>query len=179
MAGEGLDHSQPLGWRMRIDGLAAKRELPRAHDLRRQRQHGGAILHQRLVGLAGAIPLDEGELGMMQGTALAVAERTGKFDDPRLARRQELLAGEFRRGPQIKLLPVAGRSDQVGRKGMKMGLIARRGNRRGGLDLDEVPVREEPPQSGRDAGPPQEKGPPVGVAGPERRRHGFSLGQDL
>ena len=45
-----------------------------------------------------SIPLDQGEFGVMQGTTLTVTERAGELDDPALPCRQQLLAGEFRRG---------------------------------------------------------------------------------
>ena len=70
--------------------------------LRGERQDCRAVLHQALVGLVGAIPLQHGEFRMVQRAALAVAEDAGEFEDPRLARRQQLLAGEFRRGAQIE-----------------------------------------------------------------------------
>ena len=53
-----------------------------------------------------------------------------------------------------------------------MGLVAGRGHQRAGLHLDEIPRREELPQRRRDARAPQQERPPVGMAGPERRRIG-------
>ena len=60
-----------------------------------------------LVGLVGPVPLQHGELGMVQRPALAVAEHPGEIEDLRLAGRQQLLAGEFRRGVQVARRRVA------------------------------------------------------------------------
>ena len=68
----------------------------------RQLQDRRAIVHQRPIGLAGAIPFDQREFRMMQRAALAIAEHFGEFDDAPLAGREQLLAGEFRRRAQIK-----------------------------------------------------------------------------
>ena len=119
---------------------------------------------------------------MVQRAALAVAERAGELDDPALARRQELLAGEFGRGAQIAPLARARGRDELGGEGMEMGLVARRRHQRRGLDLDEIPRREELPQRRRNAHAPQQKGPPIGVVGPRRRqdaghRAGSSIGR--
>ena len=67
---------------------------------RRQRQKLGAILHQRRIGLERPIPLEQGELGVVQRGPLAVAEDMGEGEDARLAGRQQLLAGELGRGVQ-------------------------------------------------------------------------------
>ena len=56
----------------------------------------------------------------------------------RLAGRQQLLAGEFRRGAQIERLPLAAGPDQLGREGVQMGLVAGRDLQGRGLDLDET-----------------------------------------
>ena len=95
---------QPLRDRERIGRAPAEREPRRAGGLRRERENRRAVLHQHFIGLVRPVPLDQGELGMMQRAALAVAERAGELDDPGLAGRQELLAGEFGRGSQIKPL---------------------------------------------------------------------------
>ena len=77
-------------------------EASRAGRARRLGQQRRAILHQRLVRLVRPVPFQHGEFGMMQRAALAVAEDAGEIENPRLARRQQLLAGEFRRGAQIE-----------------------------------------------------------------------------
>ena len=81
---------------------AAKSQDLRPSRFRRKRQNGRTIAHQSVIRLARAIPLDHGEFRVVQRAALAVAEDLGEFDDPPLARRQELLAGKFRRGAQIE-----------------------------------------------------------------------------
>ena len=44
----------------------------------RQRQEGGAVGHQRLVRLAGAIPFEHGEFGMMQRRRARGCGRRGR-----------------------------------------------------------------------------------------------------
>ena len=151
MAREGLRHRHALRRGKRIDGLAAKRELLGAGGARRLGQQRRAVVHQRLVGLVRPVPFQHGEFRMMQRAALAVAEHAGEIEDARLAGRQQLLAGEFRRGAQIERLPLAAGSDQLGGEGMQMGLVAGRDLQGGGLDLDEIARGEPGPQSGRDA----------------------------
>ncbi len=96
-----------------IGGAAAKRQLPRPRRLRRGFEDRCAIVHQHPIRLACAIPFDEREFRMMQRAALAVAEHLGKFDDARLAGGKKFLAGEFRRGAQIKRRRRAVRRQQA------------------------------------------------------------------
>ena len=98
----------------------------------------------------------------MQHAALAVAKRAGELHDAALARRQQLLAGEFRRGSQVEPLARIRRRYQIACKSMEMGLVPRRGHQRAGFDLDEIPGGEELPQSGGNAHAPQKKRPAVG-----------------
>ena len=56
---------------------------------------------QRLVGLPRPVPLQHRELGMVQRPAFPVPEHAREGGDPALARRQQLLAGELRRGVQV------------------------------------------------------------------------------
>ena len=126
IARKGLGDRQPLRRGKRIDRLAAKRNsfVPAARAASRQQRR--AIIHQRLVRLIRPIPFQHREFRVMQRAALAVAEHAREIDDARLARRQELLAGEFRRRAQIKRRPLAARPDQVGCEGMQMCLVAGR-----------------------------------------------------
>ena len=78
---------------------------------------------------------------MMQRPALAVAEHAGEVEDPPLAGRQQLLAGEFRRGVQISGVRSPSGRHQLGREGMQMGLVAGRDLQDRRLDLDEVRAR--------------------------------------
>ena len=128
-----------------------------AQDLR-------AILHERLVGRVGAIPFEHGELGMVQGPALAVAEHVGEGEQPRLAGGQELLAGELGRGVQIEA--AAGRPvdrGELGREGVQMRLVAGRGLQDRGVDLDEAARIEPTPQRRLDPRAAQQEGAPVGM----------------
>ena len=85
----------------RIAGAILEAPFLQAGRLRGLGEQRRAIGHQRLVGLVRAIPFQQREFGMMQRAALAVAEHAGEGDDLRLARRQQLLAGELRRGVQM------------------------------------------------------------------------------
>ena len=92
-----------------------------------QRQEGGAVIHQRLVRFARAVPFQQREFRMVQRAALAVAKYPGELEDPPLAGRQQLLAGELRRGAQIER---RGRAAVGGRKrggeGVQVRLVAGR-----------------------------------------------------
>ena len=101
---------------------------------------------------------------MMQRPALAVAEHLGEGEDPRLARGEQLLAGELRRGVQMALRPFAARPDQIGRKGMQMGLVAGRHLQRGRLDLQKAAPAKPLPQRRHDAPARQQEWPAVDVA---------------
>ena len=73
---------------------------------RRQRAGSRRSPPSALIGLAGPVPFQHGEFGMVQRAALAVAEHLGEVEDAPLAGRQQLLAGEFRRGAQIEPRPA-------------------------------------------------------------------------
>ena len=83
MALERLGHGQPLGRRRGIADLVLPAQLLRAGE----RQQRRAILHDRLVARAGAIPFEHGELGMMQRRALGVAEDARELEELRARRR--------------------------------------------------------------------------------------------
>jgi len=108
---------------------------------------------------------------MVQDTALAVAKRAGELDDAAFTGRQQFFAREFGRGSQIESRACADWCRQIGREGMEMGLVPRRGHQRRGLDLDEIPRREELPQRRRHAHAPEQEGPSAGVQSPKGRRH--------
>ena len=129
-----------------------------------------AVGHQRLVGLARAVPFDEREFRVVQRAALAVAEHLCELDEAALAGRQKLLAGEFRRGAQIKRR--AGAAVRGGKRrgeGMQMGLVSGRNLQDAGLDFDEIAGGKPCPQPGHDPVSRQKKRPPVGmnVRGPK------------
>ena len=67
-----------------------------------QREQRRAVVHQALIGLAGAVPFEHGEFRMVQRAALAVAIDRAEAEDARFAGGEQLLAGEFRRGVQIE-----------------------------------------------------------------------------
>jgi len=87
---------------------------------------------------------------MVQRSALSVAPDLGEIEDPPLARRQQLLAGEFGRGVQVERRPLARRVDELGGERVQVGLVAGRDLQRRGLDLDEVALFEPLPESGGD-----------------------------
>ena len=81
----------------------------------------------------------------MQVAALAVAEHPGELENPLLAGRQQLLAGEFGRGPQVSAGPAAIGPDDLGPGGVQMGLVARGDLEDGGFDLDKALLGEKAP----------------------------------
>ena len=168
---EGVSDRKPLERGKRVRRPAAKGQDLRPGRFRCQRQDGRTVAHQRVIRLARAIPLDHGEFRMVQRAPLAVAEHFGEFDDPALARRQELLAGKFWRGAQIEPARSAVRGHERRRESMQMGLITRRDLQRPGLDLDEVLRGKVAPQGRNDTVARQQERPAVGmhVRGPERR----------
>ena len=70
--------------------------------------------------------------------ALAVAEHMAEGEEAPLARRQQLLAGEFRRRMQVEPLPLPGRRGKLGGEAGDMRLVARRYLQCARIDLDEV-----------------------------------------
>ena len=100
---------------------------------------------------------------MVQGSALAVAIDRPETEYPGFTGRQQLLAGEFRRGVQVERLKPAVRADGLGGEGGEMRLIARRNLQRGGIDLDEVALGKPVAQRGRDAVARHEARTPVGM----------------
>ena len=84
---------------------------------------------------------------MVQGPALTVPPHLGQGEDRTLARGQQALAGELRRGVQIHRPPLARRGQRLRREGVQMSLVARRDLQGGSLNLGEVP-RLEPPTDG-------------------------------
>ena len=59
------------------------------------------IGHHGVIAGVGAIPFQHREFGKVQIAALAVAEHPGEFEDFCLARGEQFLGGEFRRGAQV------------------------------------------------------------------------------
>ena len=85
---ERLCHSEPFGLREWIGRPAAKTKFARLSELSRLTQDRDAIFDQRVIGLAGAVPFDQREFGMVQRAPLAVAKGSGELDDAPLTRRQ-------------------------------------------------------------------------------------------
>ena len=122
---------------------AAPAQHRRAAGFRREREEGGAIIHERFVALIGPIPFEHGEFGMVKRAALLVAEHAREGEDAGLARGDQLLAGEFRRGVEIEPPPRAVRCLDRCRHRVEMRLVAGRGLQNARLDLDE-PLLLEP-----------------------------------
>ena len=100
---------------------------------------------------------------MVQRPALAVAEHMGDAENSRLAGRQQLLAGELRRGVEIeRRARAAGRRPARSRR--RAGAPRCRANlQRRGLDLEEAAPAKPVPQRRQDAAARQQERPPVGV----------------
>jgi hypothetical protein len=100
---------------------------------------------------------------VVQGPALPVAVDPREDEEPGLARGQELLAGEFRRGVEVERHPAAVGLKRLRGKGVEVRLVAGRDLEGGRFDLDEVPVEEEAPQGRRDPVAADEEGTAVAV----------------
>ena len=163
MAGEGLVQGHSLGLGEGVDLAAAPAQHRRAGSTRRLGQQRGAVPHQGLIVFPRAIPFQHGELWMVQRGALAIAEDPGEIEQARLAGRQQLLGGEFRRGVQIIRIAGAGIVDQHRRKAVQMRLVPRRDLQDRGLDLDEVAGFEPAPQRRLDPPAREQSRAPVGM----------------
>ena len=118
-----------------------------------------------LVRRLGAVPLEHRELGVVQSArARDCARPWASVEDPPLARGQQLLAGELRRGVEIEPPRGRHRADQLGGRRRAGGLVAGRDLQGRGLDLDEALGLEPGPERAlvmRVARRPAR--PPVGV----------------
>src|SRR3546814_7737949 len=79
---------------------------------------------------------------MVQRGALAVAKDRGELEQPRLAGRQQLLHGEFRRGMQVQRPAAAVGLLQYGGKSLQMRLQSRRDLQGRGLRRSEEHTSE-------------------------------------
>ena len=179
MAAEGLAYGQNFRLLESLRLAAAPDKAVGPRRLGRDRQQVGAILDQPRDRLMRAIPLQHGEFGMVQRRALAVAEHMSEGENPLLARREQLFAGEFRRGMQVKPAFVAPLPDQLHAEGRNMRLIAARHLQRGRLHLDKSLMGEKLPNRRPEQGANLQKGLAVGVniLGPPGRnaRHYWAI----
>ena len=104
MALEGLRHGQPLGLAPGIGGGATIGKLAGSRRFRGQLRQRHRIGHHRLIGGLRSVPFEHGEFGCMQRPALAAAIHPGEHIDQPFPGREQLLAGEFRRGVEIEML---------------------------------------------------------------------------
>ena len=163
---EGLPHGQNLGGREGVGPPVAKPQACRPGGAGGLGDQPAAIGDEIEIGRPGPVPFQHREFGVVQGPALAVAEHAGEGENPLLPRRQQLLAGEFRRRMQVKPARRAIWPDKVRPESGDMGLVAGRDLQNGGLDLDEVPRGEARPPAGHHSRPRQQGGPPVLVDAP-------------
>ena len=116
--------------------------------------------------------------GWCSGAPLAVAEHAGEAEDPRLARRQQLLAGELRRGVQVErpAAPPAGVTSSVA-KACRCASLPGETCRAAVSTSTKPRVLNHSPQGRQDAAARQQERPPVGmdVAAPTRARGRSSL----
>ncbi|GJE83688.1 hypothetical protein CJNNKLLH_5066 [Methylorubrum thiocyanatum] len=161
VAVERLGQGQPLEGCERIRLAPAERQALHPCRLGGERQQRRAILHQRVVVRSGTIPFEHREFGMVQGAALAVAEDVGEAEQARLARREQLLAGEFRRGVQVERLAAAIGQDRLRCEGGEMRLVARRDLERRRLHLHEIRVGKPGAERREDAVAGQQQRPAI------------------
>ena len=143
MAGEGLRDRQPRGVRKGVRRPPAPGERRGRGGARRFRHQCRRIVHDGLVGHAHPVPLDHGEFRCVKRAPLAVPIDRSESGDLLLAGSEELLHCKLRRGVEVADGPRFVGTDQLGRKGMEMGLVAGRDLERGRLD-DEESLRLEP-----------------------------------
>ena len=164
MPEERVADAQPLGLGEGVGLAAAEAQGLRAGLPRGDGEDFAAIVHQHFIRRAGAIPLQHGEFGRVQGAALAVAEDPGQREDPLFAGRQQLLHRKFRRGVQIGGAGGAVRPDDARFKAMQVRFVARRSLENGRLNLDKPLAFEITPQRAGDARARRQPRAAIGVA---------------
>src|SRR5438046_301745 len=100
----------------------------------------------------------------MKIAALAIAEYAREVENAPRAGRQQLLAGELRRGVQIEWFARAVGRGECRREGMQMRFIARRGLQDRAFHFDETGVLEPRPHCFFDALPGPEARAAVGMS---------------
>ena len=160
---EGPGDGDPLRLCKGIGGALPKAQQRAAGGACGGGEQLGAILHQRFVGCAGAIPFEHGEGGVVQRPALAIAEHRDEREDLALAGGQQLLAGELGRGVQIHGSARAIGCGQLRGKGVQVRLVAGRHLEDGGFHLEKALLAEEAAKGRHDAAAHQQERPAVGV----------------
>ena len=124
------------------------------------------IGHHRLVGRAGAVPLDHGEFRRMQRPALAVAEDAGEIDDLRPRRRRAASSWRIRArcGDSAVAAPPSGPISSVA-KAWRWASLPGETWRAAGSTIEE-PLRLEPARGA----PPRSGSAPGGTGGGRRWR---------
>jgi hypothetical protein len=148
VAGKGGLYRDDLGHGREVAADAAPVHPTAARYRRQMYHHLGGVLDDASV-IAGAVPFEHGELGMMRRRALAVAEHMRQLEDARQARGQQLFHREFGRGMEIQRparLLVGGH--ELGRERHQMRFETGADLKRRGFDLQEVARREERPRRG-------------------------------
>ena len=163
MALESLRHGQSLGLREGVRHPVAVAQLGHAGRCGGGGENAAAIADQGLIGLAHPIPFQQGEFGMVQRPPLPVAEGVGEGEDPLLPRRQQLLAGEFRRGVQKEPARRPVRAAQGGGESANMGLVARGDLQGRGVHLQKILGLESGPPGAEHARARPQEGPAVGM----------------
>ena len=99
----------------------------------------------------------------MKVAALAVAKYPRELEYPAFAGREQLLAGEFRRGPQIARGTAPIGPPKLGARRVQMSLIARRNLQNPGLDFDKTLFGEPGPDRPGHRAPGVQKRPDIGM----------------
>ncbi len=163
MAGKGVRDRQPFRLGKGVAIVATKAESVDAGGLRGEHQKIGAIGHQLVIGLAGAIPFQHGEFGMVQRPALAIAPDMREGAEPLFSGGQQLLGGKFRRGVEIEGERPSVDGERLRCEGMQMRLVAGRDLKRRRLHLNEIALGKPEPECGHQPVATHKKGPPVGM----------------
>ncbi len=170
IAGKSFREGQALGWLVDASSHAAAAHFGRQRGGEQGVGFGDQILHRR----AGPVPLEQGELGGVQVTALAVAPNTRQLENWPCPADEQLFHGELGAGVQPQRRLAAVRGTAGGGKSGEVHFLAGGGNGVGSLHFEIAAGVEERAHGGGQPRPAAQErqacGKAVGV--PERLRHG-------
>ncbi len=136
--GEGLATVRRSGSAKGSASRPRKRSAPRRPRARRARSRPAQSAISASSGASARYHSSMVNSGWCRAPRSRLRNTRGEIEDARLAGRQQLLHGEFRRGMQIGGPGAPVRADHRGGEGVQMRLIARRDLQGRGLDLGEA-----------------------------------------